>query len=120
MKLNSDAPAQHKALLAVAGVLIFLSLVDVVKGGSDKSNATSNQVVLARGSKYQNPTLSWYDRIFCRGYQRSLSCGYNFYHPLRDELESQGKRIKEKKAPDGVVLYRGRLEGVKGNWEESR
>ena len=119
-KLNEDAPGQHKALLAVAGVMIFLSMVDAIKGEDDPSVKNQQVAVSRRGPRHQNPSLSWYERVFCRGYQRSLNCSFSFYHPLRAELEAEGKRIREKDAPNGVVLYRGRLDGVDGTWEESQ
>lgn len=49
---------------------------------------------------------------FCRGYQRSLNCGFTFYHPMRAKMEAQGQRIIEKGAPDGVVVYRGFLKEI--------
>ncbi len=110
MKLGKDASVQQLGVVAVAGVMIFLSVIDAIKGPSDSSDKKV-KVVARDGSKYLNPRLSWYEKVFCRGYQRSLNCGFNFYHPLRGKLEAQGKRIVEKEAPNGVVVYRGYLKG---------
>ncbi len=110
-KLNEDTPTQHLALIAVAGVLVFLSMVDAVKSpATDKKELKLSSL----GPRFQNPTLTWYERVFCRGYQRSFkSCGFRFIHPMRDELEEDGKRIKEGAAPDGVIVYEGHLRGTR-------
>jgi hypothetical protein len=120
MKLNQDNPGQHKALLIVAGCMIFLSLLDSIRGGDDTSSKSKKVAVASAGPRYRNPQLSWYEKVFCRGYQRSLSCGFKFYHPMKRQLQAEGKRIKEKPAPNGVVLYRGRLGGVEDNWEANQ
>lgn len=112
MKLNEDMPAQHLALVAVAGVMIFLSVIDAMKGPSDPATKKVENAS-PDGSHYRNPRLSLWQKVFCRGYQRSMNCGFSFYHPMRREMEAQGKRIIEKAAPDGVVVYRGHLKGEK-------
>ena len=109
-KLSEKFTGQHIALFVVAGSVILLNLIDSMK--SPKSGEET-QVVSFNGSKYRNPSLSWYQKIFCRGYQTSVNCGFPFMHPMRDEMESEGKRIREGAAPDGVVVYRGRLKGSK-------
>ena len=113
-KLNQDAPGQHKALLVVAGVMIFLSLIDSVRGPSEPGQKKVE--VSPTGSKYRNPKISLIEKIFCRGYQRSLNCGFSFYHPMRREMEAKGKKIREGKAPDGVVAYRGHLKGERSDF----
>ena len=119
-KLSEDAPTQHIALLAVAGCIIFLSIIDSIKSPSDDNGNNAKPVSEQSTTHYRNPRLSLIERIFCRGYQRSLSCGFTFYHPMRRELEAQGQRISEGKAPDGVTRYRGYLHGVDGNWEQNQ
>ncbi|HMO17829.1 MAG TPA: hypothetical protein PKA63_06955 [Oligoflexia bacterium] len=113
-KLSEEAPTQHLMLLAVAGVFIFLSLVDAIR--SPKRELASNQDMLMPGqSRYHNPEMSWYEKLFCRGYQRSFfSCNYRLLHPLREQFVSENKRIVEAPPPsDSVVLYRGHLKGQK-------
>ena len=107
-KLSEKFTGQHIALFAAAGCIILLNLVDAMK--SPKS-AEENQAVSSTGTRYRNPTLSWYQKIFCRGYQTSINCGFPFLHPMREELESEGKTVREGAAPDGVVVYRGHLKG---------
>jgi hypothetical protein len=113
-KLSEEAPTQHLALLGVVGVIIFLSIVDSFKGPS-ASGDKEERVLRPGEARYANPQMSWYEKMFCRGYQRSFfSCNYRLLHPLRSEFESQNKRIREAPpANDGVVLYRGHLKGQK-------
>lgn len=113
-KKGEEISGQHKALFAIAGVMIFLSVVDAIKGPSDPKEKKIE--VSPTGSLYRNPRLSLIEKIFCRGYQRSLTCGYSFYHPMRREMEAKGKRIREDKAPDGVIVYRGHLKGEKSGF----
>lgn len=109
-KLSEKFTGQHIALFAAAGSVILLNLIDSMKG---PSSAADTRAVSTTGSKYSNPSLSWYQKIFCRGYQTSINCGFPFLHPMREEMESEGKRIREGAAPDGVVVYRGYLKGSK-------
>jgi len=109
-KLSEKFTGQHIALFVAAGSVILLNVIDTLKA---PRSGEQNQVTSASGSKYSNPTLTWYQKIFCRGYQTSLNCGFPFLHPMKDELESEGKRIREGAAPDGVIVYRGRLKGSK-------
>lgn len=109
-KLSEKFSGQHIALFVVAGSVIMLNLIDSFKA---PKSGEEKQMVSSTGSKYNNPTMSWYQRIFCRGYKTSLICGSPFLHPMREEMESEGKRIKEGAAPDGVIVYRGFLKGAK-------
>ena len=112
LKLNEEAPTQHKLLLGAVAVIIFLSIVDAFKSPSIHDDTV---LELKPGeSRYVNPELSWYEKIFCSGYQRSLKCQNRFLHPMRAEFEAEGKVIKEgPPRSDGVVLYRGHLKGDK-------
>lgn len=117
-KLNEEAPTQHLALLAVVGVIIFLSIVDSFKGSSN-SIEPSEQVLRPGQSRYANPEMNWYEKIFCRGYQRSFKylCSYRLLHPLKDQFEAENKFIREAPPPsDSVVLYRGHLRGQKSGF----
>ncbi len=112
-KLNTDAPGQHTAILVFGGVLLFLSVLEVIKSPSKSADegptvrlpyAESGQVL------YGNPKLTWYEQYFCRGYQRSGVCSYRLLHPFRPVLEEHGVEIRdEPPAKDNVVLYRGSL-----------
>ncbi len=110
-KLSEKFTAQHMALFALAGSMILLNLIDSIKS-SNRSTDNTQEVALD-GSHYRNPKLSWYQKIFCRGYKTSLNCGFPFLHPKRAEFEAEGKIIREGAARDGVIVYRGRLNGTK-------
>lgn len=113
-KLNQEAPTQHLALLAVVGVIVFLSIVDAVKGPSIQIEP-EERVLRPGESRYENPQMSWYEKLFCRGYQRSFMCSFRLLHPLKSQFEAENKTIREAPPPsDGVVLYRGHVRGQKG------
>jgi hypothetical protein len=116
-KLSEDAPTQHLALLAVVGVIIFLSIIDAIKGPSVQVEP-EERMLRPGESRYVNPQMNWYERIFCRGYQRSFKylCSYRLLHPLKSQFEAENRTIRE--APpssDAVVLYRGHLRGQKSS-----
>lgn len=114
MKLNENAPTQHLALIALAGVFIFLSLVDAVKGPS-RTLEQEEQFLLPGQSRYVNPQMNWHEKIFCRGYQRSFFCSYRLLHPLKEQFEAENRYIREAPpASDNVVVYRGHLKGQQG------
>ncbi len=122
MKLNDASPQQHLAILVLAGVFIFINTIDMFKGKARQEEKTNGPAprfaetlddtgeVISRQTKFQNPKLSWYERIFCRGYQRSGSCSFRFLHPFATESEAIAQGIPEG-APknDHVVNYRGDL-----------
>lgn len=108
-------PGQHTAILAIAGAFIFLSLVEQFKApGEDRPQLSTlkGPYSLTGETLYDNPELSWYERLLCRGYQRSGFCSYKTLHPFRDVWEANGIRIKESRPkPKGAVRYRGSLGG---------
>jgi hypothetical protein len=110
-KLSEKFTGQHMALFAAAGSVILLNIIDSLKGPTNPDDQL--KAVSSNGSKYSNPSMSWYQKIFCRGYQRSLNCGFQFLHPMKDSLEEDGKVIREGAPKDGVVVYRGHLKGSK-------
>lgn len=110
-KLSEKFTGQHIALFAAAGSVILLNVIDSMKG--PKNTEEQMKTASSSGSRYSNPSLSWYQRIFCRGYQRSINCGFQFLHPMKDSLEEEGKVIKEGAPQDGVVVYRGYLKGAR-------
>lgn len=114
MKLSEDAPTQHMAIMALAGAFIFLSLLQGSSSSTgDKGENEQQQAVYSENGQkilYGNPTMSWYQKIFCRGFQRSSSCSYELLHPLKPYLLAEGAEIIEG-APEQkeVILYRGEL-----------
>ena len=108
-------PGQHMAILAIAGAFIFLSVVEAVKAPDDKGPqlpTLKGSYALTGETLYENPQLSWYERLLCRGYQRSGFCSYKTLHPFRDVWDANGIRIRESKPKTkGAVRYRGRLGG---------
>ena len=112
MKLNEQAPEQHMAILAVAGIFIFLSIVEQFKSSPAEEAAR----VRAKGAYaqtgetlYANPQMTWYERLLCRGYQRSSFCSYRMLHPFKDVFEEHGIRVKESPPKKNVIDYRGPL-----------
>lgn len=112
MKLNDQAPEQHLAILVLAGIFVFLSLVEQFKAPSEETIDVRRSSDFAQTGRtlYDNPELAWYERYLCRGYQRSSFCSYRLLHPFKDVFEQNGIHVKEgPPAHDNVVDYRGPL-----------
>src|SRR5262245_40578430 len=97
MKLSEDAPGQHIAIMVVAGVFIFFSVISTLTA-PDRTGGIGEEVVQGTYAetgevRYGNPQMTWYERLFCRGFQRSSACSYRLLHPLKDSLEEQGVNI---------------------------
>lgn len=124
-KLNDDNPGEHKAILIGGGLMLLLSMFQMFTGGGDsKSDKTKEKVqnvsqnideasgqISYQKTYWQNPKMTWWETIFCRGYQRSAGCSYNFKHPRRTDLEALGKKIND--APpsrDHIIGYVGPME----------
>ena len=110
-ELSKDTPQQHLLILVFAGAFIFLSIVEAIKAPTDD--------LMIKGPRdegetlYQNPHMTWYERLLCRGYQRSSFCSYRLLHPFKAVFEENGIRIEERPAKTGVIRYRGPLPGHK-------
>lgn len=112
-KLSEDAPGQHVAILGVAGIFIFLSLVESFKQDKGPSLDTLKGSYSQTGETiYNNPQMSWWERALCRGYQRSGFCSYKTLHPFREVWEQNGIKVAER-APikTSPVRYRGPIQG---------
>ena len=92
-----------------------MSLVDSLKSSDSKTIAgdTPQGSYQETGiTRYNNPQMSWYERWFCRGYQRSGFCSYKTLHPFREVWDANGIRVREAKPKrKGAIRYRGRLGG---------
>ena len=113
-KLNEDAPTQHVAILVIAAVAIFMSTLDSIKNAlhDDTSPQPMKQEVNESGTlmRFKNPEMTWYEKIFCRGYQRSDFCTYRLIHPFASIADESDVKVKEGPAEKtGVIGYRGRL-----------
>lgn len=123
-KLNESAPQQHMAIVVLAGLFIFINTLEAFKAKSrhdekvngptqkfsDSFDPMSGQLV-ARETKFQNPKLTWYEWIFCRGFQRSSSCSYRLLHPFGNEDESLGASLPDERPKTEHVVYsRGNVE----------
>ncbi len=109
LKLSEEAPEQHMAVLGIAAVMIIVALVTSLGRSSSKPGVAAPTESAQPGairSKYRNPELSWYERLFCRGYQvSSLLCRPRFLHPMVEEF---GLDIEDGQAKTaGVIRYRG-------------
>ena len=113
MKLSTDAPEQHLAILCVAGFCVFVSVISAFTSGDEADQDVANQQAsyLESGiTKYDNPQLTWWEKLFCRGYQRSQGCGYRFMHPLKQKFEDLGIEVQEAPANKvNAVDYNGSL-----------
>ena len=123
MKLSDTAPEQHKAILVLAGVFIFINVLDVVKASWREEGADGKPIqrvtqiideqtgtVVVKDTKYQNPEMSWWDRLMCRGYQRSSKCNLKLLHPKTSDADDYGIEVP-RGAPknDHVVYFKGSL-----------
>ena len=111
MKLNTDAPEQHMAIIGIAGVFMALSLISSFKSKPvDNGIDTVAQQQVAEGPLYSNPNMTWYERAFCRGFQRASFCSYRFLHPMNEVIKEKGFEMEEAPAKNpGAVDYRGSL-----------
>lgn len=121
-KLSEDHPTQHIVILVLGGVFTFLNLLDTFKSSSndttqlpisytytsvDEHTGEVTEIV----SKRKNPEMSWYEKFFCRGYQRSTRCSYRLLHPFKAEWDDAGIEVDElPPEKDHVVRYRGPIE----------
>lgn len=110
MKLNSDAPEQHMAILVVAGVCMFLSLISSLKSKPIDNGISDPALAMPAGPLYKNPEMKWYERAFCRGFQRSSFCSYRFLHPMNPVIEEMGI-VMEEAPPEnsGAIDFSGSL-----------
>ncbi|MCB0325022.1 MAG: hypothetical protein KDD69_15670 [Bdellovibrionales bacterium] len=111
MKLNEQAPEQHLAILVVAGIFVFLSIVEHFKADSPQAAGAERSGTYAETGEtmYANPQMTWYERYLCRGYQRSSFCSYRLLHPFKDMFEDSGIKVKEAPPSKNVIDYRGPL-----------
>jgi len=42
---------------------------------------------------WQNPNLSWYQKLFCRGFQSSSICSHAFIHPSPELVAREGGSV---------------------------
>lgn len=121
-KLNTDMPTQHLFILAIGGAIFFLNIISYFKVSSKEEKESPETKIYTTTvdemtgevsnveTRYENPHLSWYQRIFCRGFQRSSFCSLKTIHPLEDEMISQGIKVPEGEAEKrGPVYFKGSL-----------
>lgn len=122
MKLNEEHPTQHLVILVLGGVFTFLNIVESIKAPSDdkplgpvKHTYTSVDEMTGEvreiESTRKNPEMTWYEKLFCRGYQRSTACSYRLLHPLKAGWDDAGIVVPESPPEQNhVIRYRGRIE----------
>lgn len=115
-KLSEEAPGQQIAILGVAGIFIFLSVVESFKTDRGPSLDTLKGSYSQTGATiYSNPQMSWWEKALCRGYQRSGFCSYRTLHPFRAVWQENGIKVAEKPPiKTSPVRYRGPLQGNRG------
>jgi hypothetical protein len=110
MKLNTEAPEQHMLILVLAGVFMFLSLISSLKSKTVDRGISDPSQAMPAGPLYRNPQMTWYERAFCRGFQRSSFCSYRFLHPMTPKIEEMGIVMEEAPAVNpGAVDFKGSL-----------
>ncbi len=120
MKLNDASPQQHLMVIVGAGACIFLNVITYIKADKGEAAAMSNQprvtasvdmatgAITTRETRYNNPKLSWFDSLFCRGMERSKSCSYRLLHPfVNDDPDFVSDDAPPKQ--NHVVYYRGNI-----------
>lgn len=99
---------QQMAILVLAGLFVALSLIQWIRGPASRRQQVDEKPkgsYLETGQTiYQNPQLAWYERYFCRGYQRSDFCSFRLLHPFKDLLESNGIEVKEEPPSRGMKV----------------
>lgn len=121
-KFLKEASPQQLGIFVLAPVFIFINALDYFKSReredilsgrqerfTESVDAATGQVSSTK-TKYENPHLTWYERLLCRGYQRSSSCSLKLRHPKTEEAEDLGIAIPEgAPAENHVVYFRGAL-----------
>lgn len=110
-KLNTDAPGQHMAILVIAFVFIWLSAIEAIKAPSESDAERGIKRPYAESglTLYSNPQMTWYERMFCRGYQRTTACSFRLLHPFKEVFDDYGIVVKEEPPKKNVIDYRGPL-----------
>lgn len=119
--LNSDRAPEHLAIIIGALLMAFLNILSALKADhGDASNvkmptmttsvdALSGQVS-ARVTKWENPSLPFWKRALCRGFQRASFCSSESLAPtgpdFEDPLDPQTAAVK---TDARVILYRGEI-----------
>jgi hypothetical protein len=94
-KLNSEAPEQSMAILAIAGVMILISVITSLGGRSKDATGQEKGPNLEAGETlYKNPQMAWYEKYLCRGYQRSSFCSFRLLHPFTEVFDDNGIEVK--------------------------
>ena len=119
--INSERATEHKLLLAVAGVFVFINVLEVFKSGAEidvkeklpivtTSVDAMSGTVSNRVTKWQNPSLPFWKRYLCRGLQRSEFCSSDSLAPagpdFEDPLDPATASVKRE---DRVIYYRGEM-----------
>ena len=111
-KLSEDAPGQHVAILGVAGIFIFLSLVESFKSDKPSLDTLKGSYSESGQTIYSNPNMTWWEKALCRGYQRSGYCSYKTMHPFRQVWEQNGIVVSERPPlKTSPIRYRGPIQG---------
>lgn len=111
-KLPDNLSGQQVGILVIGGILVFMSLIQALTSSTRRPGGEQQTVVehQAGEPRYQNPKMTWFEKYFCRGYQRSGRCNFRLLHPFRDVFEEMGVEVEEGPAPQTAVIdYSGPL-----------
>lgn len=118
--LTKDLSPQHMFIMVIGGGIFALNIISYFKA-SKKEEEVNMKIYTSSydemtgetsnvETRYENPKLSWYQAIFCKGFQRSSICSLKTMHPLEDEMISQGIEVPEGEAEQkGVIYFKGTI-----------
>ncbi len=129
LKLATDLTPQHIFIMTIGGAIFALNMIMYFKASSREKEAQGETKVYTSSydemtgetnnveTRYENPKLTWYQSLFCRGFQRSTEsffgkhvCSLKTLHPLEDEMISQGIEVPEGEAEQkGAIYFKGNI-----------
>jgi hypothetical protein len=120
--INTDHAMEHKAIIVLAGVFAFINVLSALKSGGDKIEVRDKLPIITssvdavsgtvtqRVTKWQNPSMPFWKRYLCRGFQRSDFCSTAALAPegpdFEDPLDPQSVTARQ---DDRVIYYRGSM-----------
>lgn len=120
--INTEHSMEHKAILVLAGVFIFINVLQAFKSGNNEievkeklpimttSVDAASGTVTQRITKWQNPSMPFWKKYLCRGFQRSDFCSTAALAPdgpeFEDPLEPTAAAVRE---DNRVIYYRGSM-----------
>lgn len=103
-KLEGSDSIQKMILFAGGGIFAALNLFcSFGPPEADQAPRVRIEDLQPGHTFWTNPELTWYERIFCRGYQHSDGCSYRWLHPIVEAEKNKGWIPPEGPPPSKVV-----------------